>query len=50
MKEIIKKTIRIALSPFVLFDYLKFKSKDRGGRFSKKISNFYPQIKKIKGN
>lgn len=44
MKKIIKKTIRILLSPFVFPDYLKFiKSSD--GRFPIKFFDFYPQIK-----
>lgn len=44
MKKIIKKTIRLLLSPFILRDYFKFKKKS-DNRFSLKISNFYPQIK-----
>lgn len=43
MKKIIKKLIRIALSPFVLFDYLKFIKNEK--RFSVKISDFYPCVK-----
>lgn len=44
MKKLIKKIIRIALSPFIFFDYLKFK-KFKDKRFSIKISDFNPQIK-----
>jgi len=44
MKKIIKKVIRILISPFILRDYLGFRiSKNK--RFSIKISDFYPQIK-----
>jgi len=43
MKSIIKKIIKIFLSPFVLCDYFKFKKKNN--RFSIKISDFYPCIK-----
>lgn len=45
MKKIIKKVIRITLSPFVLIDYFKFKSIDKNKRFLINISDFYPQIK-----
>ena len=41
--KIIKKLIRVSLSPFVLFDYLKFKKNNT--RFSVKISDLYPCIK-----
>jgi SAM-dependent methyltransferase len=43
MSKIIKKIIKISLSPFVFFDYLKFKKNNN--RFSIKISDFYPCIK-----
>lgn len=43
MKKIIKKIIRISLSPFIFFDYLKFKKKN--DRFSIKFFDFYPCIK-----
>ena len=44
MKNLIKKTIKIILSPFIFLDYLKFtKFKDK--RFTVKFSDFYPQIK-----
>ena len=43
MKKIIKKIIRIILSPFVFFDYLKFEKEEK--RFSIKFSDFYPCIK-----
>jgi SAM-dependent methyltransferase len=45
MKKIIKKLIKILLSPFVFFDYLKFVRKDKTSRFKNKIKDFYPQIK-----
>jgi SAM-dependent methyltransferase len=44
MKNLIKKIIKILLSPFVLKDYFAFKKKT-DNRFSLKFSNFYPQIK-----
>ena len=43
MKKIIKKTVRIILSPFVLKDYFKFRTNNK--RFSLKFNDFYPQIK-----
>lgn len=42
--KFIKKTIRYALSPFVLSDYLKFK-RFNDERFDAKFSDFYPCIK-----
>lgn len=45
IKKIIKKTFRILLSPFVIKDYLKFKSSKEQKRFSIKLSDLYPQIK-----
>lgn len=45
MKNILKKLIRYFLSPFVFFDYLRYKKLDNGNRFSVNISDFYPQIK-----
>ena len=44
MKKIIKKTVRILLSPFVFFDYLRFK-KFRNKRFTANFFDFYPCIK-----
>lgn len=44
MKKIIKKIIRILLSPFIFLDYLKF-SKFHDKRFTMKFSDFYPHIK-----
>lgn len=44
MKKIIKKTINILLTPFIIEDYLLFSSR-KDPRFSLKISDFYPQIK-----
>ena len=43
MKKLIKKIIKIFLSPFIFFDYLKFKKGN--DRFSIKLSDFYPCIK-----
>jgi len=43
MKNSIKKIIRVALSPFVFFDYLKFRKGEK--RFSIRFSDFYPCIK-----
>ena len=45
MKKIIKKIIRIVLSPFILVDYFKFKSVDTRPRFKNQAKDFYPQIK-----
>lgn len=50
MKKLIKKLINVALSPFVLPDYLKFKSAQSANaqkikRFSIKLTDFYPQVK-----
>ena len=45
LKEIIKKTIKILLSPFIIFDYFKYLSVDKNTRFTIKVSDFYPQIK-----
>jgi SAM-dependent methyltransferase len=44
MKKIIKKIIRIILSPIIFLDYLKFKKKD-DKRFSINFNDFYPCIK-----
>lgn len=50
MKALVKKLIRIALTPFVLKDYLAFKRALKGQksapeRFSIHVGDFYPQIK-----
>jgi len=45
LKKIIKKTINILLAPFILFDYLKYRSVDKNSRFIIKLKDFYPQIK-----
>ncbi|MBI5078279.1 MAG: DUF268 domain-containing protein [Candidatus Yonathbacteria bacterium] len=45
MKKIIKKTIRLFLTPFVLMDFLKFWKQDKNPRFSLLLSDFYPCIK-----
>jgi SAM-dependent methyltransferase len=42
--KLIKKIIRYILSPFIFFDYLKFK-RGNDGRFSLKFFDFYPCIK-----
>lgn len=44
IKKLIKKLIRIALSPFVLKDYILFTRKG-GQRFIIRLRDFYPQIK-----
>ena len=41
--KIIKKTFKIILSPFIFFDYLKFKKNNN--RFSIKIRDFYPCLR-----
>ncbi|MFA6476213.1 MAG: DUF268 domain-containing protein [Candidatus Paceibacterota bacterium] len=45
IKKIIKKSIRITLSPFVLRDYLAYKKVDNEKRFKINLKDFYPQIK-----
>ena len=45
MKKILKKIIRIALTPFVLGDFLRFTKLDKNPRFSVSFVDFYPQIK-----
>lgn len=45
MKKIIKKLIRILLSPFVLLDYFRFIKNIKNKRFSLSIFDFNPQIK-----
>jgi SAM-dependent methyltransferase len=45
MKKIIKKLIKISLSPFILKDYFRYKKIDKEKRFSIKISDLYPQVK-----
>ena len=45
MKEFIKKTIRIILTPFVIGDYLKFKKHIRNSRFKFRIADFHPQVR-----
>ncbi|MDD2225313.1 MAG: DUF268 domain-containing protein [Candidatus Shapirobacteria bacterium] len=44
MKKIIKKLLKIILSPFILNDYFKFKKED-DKRFILKINDFYPKIR-----
>lgn len=43
MKKLIKKIIRLSLSPIIFFDYLKFKKNER--RFSIRFFDFFPCIK-----
>lgn len=45
MKKVIKKIIRIVLSPFVLGDYARFRAKDEAHRFTTPFGEFYPQIR-----
>lgn len=45
MKKLIKKTIRIILSPLILKDYFAFKKASKSDRFDIKFSDFYPQVK-----
>ncbi|MEK7568563.1 MAG: DUF268 domain-containing protein [Patescibacteria group bacterium] len=45
MKKIIKKVIRLFLTPFVLRDYFQFMSMDKSCRFSLAFEDFYPQVK-----
>ena len=45
MKKIIKKIIKIALSPFVLWSLFEYKRIDKEKRFTTSIKNLNPQIK-----
>jgi SAM-dependent methyltransferase len=45
MKNLIKKTIRIILTPFILKDYFAFKKAAKSNRFSISLKDFYPQVK-----
>lgn len=45
MKKIIKKTIRIVLSPFIFKDYFSYLKVDKEKRFKIDPKDFYPQIK-----
>lgn len=44
MRTLIKKTIRYILSPFIIFDYITFRSYN-DKRFSIKFSDFYPCVR-----
>ncbi len=45
MRKLIKKTIRLILSPFILGDYFLYKKTDKEKRFKINFKDFYPQIK-----
>lgn len=47
MKTLVKRLIRIALIPFVLGDYLAYKTAARGTkpRFALRLADFHPQVK-----
>lgn len=45
MKKLVKRIIRVVLTPFVFWDFLKFQKQDKNPRFSLSLSDFYPQIK-----
>lgn len=45
LKKIIKKIIRLVLSPFIFLDYLKFKSADKKSRFKISAWDLYPKIR-----
>lgn len=45
MKNLIKKTVRLFLSPFILIDFWHFKTRDKKPRFSLNAKDFYPCIK-----
>lgn len=45
MKKIIKKAIRVALTPFVLLQYFKFKRLNPDRRFPIRFSDFHPQLR-----
>lgn len=44
MKNILKKILRIILSPFILPDYLQFRHQN-DGRFPLRLADLYPQVK-----
>jgi len=44
IKWIIKKIIRVALTPFVIVNYLRYINSGVGSRFILRIRDFYPQI------
>lgn len=45
MKELIKKTIRLILTPFVILDFLEFQKQDKSKRFRLSLLDFYPCIR-----
>lgn len=45
IKQLIKKTLRLIQSPFVLPDYFRFRNIDKKQRFRLSIKDFYPQIR-----
>lgn len=45
MKKIVKKIVRLILTPLVLVDFLRFREKDKTPRFSVSVLDFYPCIK-----
>jgi SAM-dependent methyltransferase len=44
IKKIIKKSLRLVKAPFVIRDYLKYKSLDKDKRFTIKIFDFLPAL------
>lgn len=45
MKKLIKKTIRILLSPFVLPDLIRFRKLNKDTRFKLSLKDLYPQVR-----
>jgi SAM-dependent methyltransferase len=45
MKKLIKKTIRIILSPFVLPDLIRFRKLNKDSRFKLSLKDLYPQVR-----
>jgi hypothetical protein len=45
MKNFLKKIIRVALIPFIVRDFLKFRKQDKNQRLSILFSDFYPCIR-----
>ncbi|MDB5259213.1 MAG: hypothetical protein JWO73_421 [Candidatus Taylorbacteria bacterium] len=45
IRKLIKKSMNVLLTPFIIRDYLKFTKLDANPRFGLSIRDFYPQVK-----
>lgn len=45
MKNLLKKVVRLILTPLILSDFLRFQQRDKNSRFDISLLDFYPQIK-----